>query len=210
MTISKIVRLIMLGVLIGYIVGLVAGYALAGHIEASGDPVAVRAAVSDSREGDMPLQFEPSSEPSDAGRLQGGAGDLAELESVAEEPARPPLLDRTGERSLYTGSVPRPPSFTAAEITAVTLRTSGDMEFAVFITPVVLCESSNHPWEEGEAGERGLSQIHGVHESLVLSMGLTVDDLWEPEANLRVAYALWLRDGETPWESSRDCWEGVE
>ena len=93
----RIVLPFLLGVLLGHL------------LYPSGDPVTVQAAVSDSREGDMPLRFEPSSEPSDAGRLQGGAGDLAILGRVAEEPARPPLLDRTGERSLYTGSVPRPP-----------------------------------------------------------------------------------------------------
>lgn len=53
--------------------------------------------------------------------------------------------------------------------------------------------------------DHGLTQINAIHEDWLADMGWTVDDLFDPETNLRFAYLLWSsreergQCGWTPW-----------
>lgn len=53
--------------------------------------------------------------------------------------------------------------------------------------------------------DHGLMQANAIHEEWLASMGWTLDDLFDPEVNLRFAYLLWSsreergQCGWTPW-----------
>ncbi len=204
------------------LVPLLLGVLLGHLLYPSEAPETVRAAIPDSREGGMPLQFEPSPDLSDVGdsdelvvQVQGRMGDSVGW-GVAEEPARPPFSADVAQVGRAPGRNPgdsgsRPDGGTtlsAQQITGLALYVSDDAAFAAFITPVTPCESTNQPWREGKAGERGLTMMHPIHrpELAELGDGFEWERQYEPEVNLRSAYWLWLRDDEGPWESTRRCW----
>ncbi len=67
---------------------------------------------------------------------------------------------------------------------------------------VARCESRFDPTDVGAAGERGLFQIHPVHAEpgeLLDQIGLSWDAMFDVDANIAAARALFLRDGWTPW-----------
>lgn len=57
------------------------------------------------------------------------------------------------------------------------------------------CESTNNPNATGRAGEAGHFQIHPVHWWRFRAS----ESPWNPEANTRVAYEIWLEQGWRPW-----------
>lgn len=69
---------------------------------------------------------------------------------------------------------------------------------------IVDCETGGtwNTYAIGRYGERGLFQIHPIHGALIRSLGYTWDDMFDPEANARVARALYERSGWTPWACS--------
>lgn len=70
-------------------------------------------------------------------------------------------------------------------------------------TEIVRCESTFNPHAVGSAGERGLTQVHPVHRPRIEAMGFTWDDMFDPRANLDVAYAIWSEQGTRPWSCAR-------
>jgi soluble lytic murein transglycosylase-like protein len=48
--------------------------------------------------------------------------------------------------------------------------------------------------------DRGLFQINSVHASRVRG---NLDSLYDPETNVRVAYAIWSEQGWSPWVTAR-------
>ena len=185
--IVRAAALFLLGVLLGHL------------LYPSGDPVTVQAAVPDR---DMPLWLEPSSDLSDAGdsdefvgQVQGRTGSSVGW-GVAEEPVRPTKSESASSR------------LTSAQITSLARVVTRSAAFSEWIGPVAHCESTGRAMEEGEAGERGLTQIHPIHRPWLLEQGAGYEweRQYEPEVNLRTAFALWERDGGSPWESTRGCW----
>lgn len=55
------------------------------------------------------------------------------------------------------------------------------------------------PHSTGDAGERGLMQIHPVHKERIARMGFTWDQMYEPGPNLEVAAAIYAESGWRPW-----------
>lgn len=47
--------------------------------------------------------------------------------------------------------------------------------------------------------DHGLTQINKIHREWVESMGLTMDDLFDPSVNLAFALDLWESSGWSPW-----------
>lgn len=70
-------------------------------------------------------------------------------------------------------------------------------------TEIVRCESTFNPHAVGSAGERGLTQVHPVHRPRIEAMGFTWDDMFDPRANLDVAYSIWSEQGTRPWSCAR-------
>jgi len=70
---------------------------------------------------------------------------------------------------------------------------------------VFRCESVNFQPDvvygptEGAAGERGIVQLHPVNLPLVHQLGYTWSDMFIPEKNLEVGYALWEQRGWAAW-----------
>lgn len=58
---------------------------------------------------------------------------------------------------------------------------------------------------DGHGGSRGLMQINGVHTKWLIRKGIirSVDDLFDPAANLRAARAVWKLQGWHAWTSRR-------
>ena len=51
----------------------------------------------------------------------------------------------------------------------------------------------------GGQGERGIAQIHPIHLERIHNLGYTWDDMFNPTANLAVAYSLFQEQGWEPW-----------
>ena len=66
------------------------------------------------------------------------------------------------------------------------------------------CEDKElEPGQVGDAGERGLFQIHSVHLERIERLGWTWEDMLEVVPNVAVAYDLWLDMGWEPWSCSQ-------
>ncbi len=187
-------------VLVPLLLGVLLGYLL----YPSEAPETGRAAIPDSREGGMPLQFEPSPDLSDVGdsnelvvQVQGRMGDSVGW-GVVEEPARPPPTKSVSVSSRLTSS----------QITALARVVTRSAAFSEWIGPVAYCESTGLATATGKALERGLTMMHPIHrpELAELGAGFEWERQYEPEVNLRSAYWLWDRDGEKPWLGSKGCW----
>lgn len=77
-----------------------------------------------------------------------------------------------------------------------------DHPYVRFLTeaaPVIECESGGNELAVGAAGERGLLQLHPVHQIRVEQLGYTWDQMFERYPNLHVAYTIWLRQSWWPW-----------
>ena len=61
------------------------------------------------------------------------------------------------------------------------------------------CESQLDPLAIGDAGERGLAQIHPINFGLVAELGYTPDDLLLPAVNLEVAKVILESQGPGAW-----------
>jgi len=64
---------------------------------------------------------------------------------------------------------------------------------------IMLCESGGDATEVGAAGERGLMQIHPIHRPLIADLGYTWDQMFDADANMEVARALYDQSGWSPW-----------
>lgn len=63
----------------------------------------------------------------------------------------------------------------------------------------IRCESTMNPRAVGSAGERGLTQIHPIHRQRIERLGFTWDDMFDPAANLTVAFDIYSEQGARPW-----------
>lgn len=63
----------------------------------------------------------------------------------------------------------------------------------------IRCESTMNPRAVGSAGERGLTQIHPIHRQRIERLGFTWDDMFDPVANLTVAFDIYREQGARPW-----------
>lgn len=87
---------------------------------------------------------------------------------------------------------------TLAQVVSV-LRAAGWPEAAIpEAVDVAGCESSWMPGVVGASGERGLFQIHPVHDHRFDLAGVPLDPL-DPVHNAAVALAIWRRSGWEPW-----------
>lgn len=68
---------------------------------------------------------------------------------------------------------------------------------------IAWCESGLDPTVVGRRGERGLFQVHPVHDRWLADLGLT--DLHDPVVNATAAHLLWERSGRSfrPWTCDR-------
>ena len=70
---------------------------------------------------------------------------------------------------------------------------------------VIWRESRCQPDALRAGADHGLTQINQIHTEWLATMGLTLDDMLDPEENLRFAYRLWSsreergQCGWTPW-----------
>jgi len=64
---------------------------------------------------------------------------------------------------------------------------------------IAWCESRHLPDAEGQARERGLFQIHPVHQAWIGDYGFTWDDMYKVDPNIQIAKVLYDEQGWKPW-----------
>lgn len=64
---------------------------------------------------------------------------------------------------------------------------------------VIECESHFSRLATGALNERGLLQIHPIHEQRIIQMGYTWEDMFKPVPNLTVGVAIYEERGWSPW-----------
>jgi len=66
------------------------------------------------------------------------------------------------------------------------------------------CDPTAYNAKDSNGGSRGLMQVNGVHKSWLLDTGFikNLDDLYNPDINLRAALHLWRMVGWSAWAST--------
>jgi hypothetical protein len=78
------------------------------------------------------------------------------------------------------------------------------------LKPVCGCESGHRQYREdgtllvSDTNDSGYCQINGIHKPEAASLGMNIETL---EGNIKFANFLFDREGYTPWEASRSCWD---
>lgn len=100
-----------------------------------------------------------------------------------------------------TTSPPTPSRYTpAGDPTLVALVVATFPEDPDTALRIVACESGWNPTARSATNDSGLFQINDIHRSAHgVAAGLTVDDLYDPATNVRIARTLYDQSGWLPW-----------
>lgn len=128
--------------------------------------------------------------------------EAVHAQTAPADPAPAPVEEVVTADTSPTPSPPRDPSSYSVEDIKQLIRATWPADQVEMALKVAQRESSYNPRDENFCC-LGIFQIYyEVNQSYVHRFGYTREDLFDPAANIRVAFALWQDRGWAPWRQT--------